>query len=313
MSYIDKIKFLVMDVDGTLTDGKVYMGNDRELIKAFDIKDGCAIKLLLPKCNITPVIITARKSEILNNRCQELGITELYQNIKDKRSALEEIIGRFSKEQGKNYSLENVAYIGDDIIDLECMQAVKKAGGLVAAPKDAVKEVLDIADFISVKAGGEGAVRELIDWFLKIKNANELSKIKEISPKALDFILNFCPWTENDGTYQLGGGTFANVMTYLTNDVSATYYESHQKYIDVQYIIYGNEEMLITDASQLKECVFKEYDEQKDIALYKYDAGRKIILDAGSAVVLYPNDAHRGAISNSETAKVRKIVVKVPV
>ena len=68
----EKIKFLIMDVDGTLTDGKIYMGQDGEMAKAFDIKDGAGIALVLPKNNIIPVIITARESKILANRCEEL-------------------------------------------------------------------------------------------------------------------------------------------------------------------------------------------------------------------------------------------------
>lgn len=72
------IKFLVLDVDGTLTDGKIYMGPDSELFKAFDIKDGCGIAVLLPKLGITPIVITARESRIVAKRCQELGIAEVH-------------------------------------------------------------------------------------------------------------------------------------------------------------------------------------------------------------------------------------------
>ena len=78
----EMIKFLVMDVDGTLTDGKIYMGSNGEVMKAFNIKDGCGIAMVLPKYGITPVIITARESKILENRCKELNITELHQGSK---------------------------------------------------------------------------------------------------------------------------------------------------------------------------------------------------------------------------------------
>ena len=78
------IKYLVMDVDGTLTDGKIYMGNDGEVMKAFDIKDGYGIHDLLPPSGIVPVIITGRGSEILLNRCEELGITKVFQNVHNK-------------------------------------------------------------------------------------------------------------------------------------------------------------------------------------------------------------------------------------
>ena len=81
---MSNIKFLVLDVDGTLTDGKIYMGAEGELFKAFDIKDGCGIKDILPQYNIVPVIITARDSMILIRRCKELNISNLYQNCGTK-------------------------------------------------------------------------------------------------------------------------------------------------------------------------------------------------------------------------------------
>ncbi|MCR5092911.1 MAG: 3-deoxy-D-manno-octulosonate 8-phosphate phosphatase [Lachnospiraceae bacterium] len=146
-----------MDVDGTLTDGKIYMGPSGEVFKAFDIKDGCGIYDLLPKAGIIPVIITARESQIVLNRSHELGITHVYQSCRDKLSKLFEITG------GK---LEEVAYIGDDILDLQCMGPVKDAGGITACPVDAVEEIKRIADFVSAKPGGSGAVREFIEWLI---------------------------------------------------------------------------------------------------------------------------------------------------
>lgn len=151
-----KIKYLVMDVDGTLTDGKIYMGNDGEMMKAFNIKDGCGIHDLAVPAGITPVIITGRSSQILLNRCAELGITEVHQGISDKMTALEQIAG----------DLSQVAYIGDDINDLNCMLQVKNAGGMIGCPADAVKKVKDIADYIASHNGGDGAVRDFIEWLL---------------------------------------------------------------------------------------------------------------------------------------------------
>lgn len=162
----EQIKFLVMDVDGTLTDGKIYMGPTGEAFKAFDIKDGCGIKDILPKYGIVPVIITARNSEILKRRCDELSITNLYQGIRNKIGKLDEILKEFSLKDNSNYTYENVAYIGDDILDLQCMEPVKEAGGLIGAPCDAVKSVIEIADFISTKYGGTGAVREFIEFIV---------------------------------------------------------------------------------------------------------------------------------------------------
>ena len=151
------IKYLVMDVDGTLTDGKIYMGDDGEMMKAFDIKDGCGIHDILIPAGITPVIITGRSSKILENRCKELGITNLHQGIRNKIEKLLTI----------TTDLSMVAYIGDDINDLSCMEPIKEAGGLVGCPADAVQKVIDLADFVSKRNGGNGAVREFIEWIVE--------------------------------------------------------------------------------------------------------------------------------------------------
>ena len=137
---MEQTKFFVMDVDGTLTDGKIYMGKDGELVKAFDIKDGCGILLVLPKYNITPVIITARKSKILENRCSELGIKELHQGVRDKLSMLKRIVGD---------DLRYVAYVGDDLPDIPCMEETRQAGGVVLCPADAISEVKALSNFVS--------------------------------------------------------------------------------------------------------------------------------------------------------------------
>lgn len=151
------IKYLVMDVDGTLTDGKIYMGNDGEVMKVFNIKDGCGIHDILIPAGITPVIITGRSSKILENRCKELGIENLHQGIRNKVEKLLTI----------TTDLSTVAYIGDDINDLSCMEPIKEASGFVGCPADAVQKVKDLSDFISTRNGGDGAVREFIEWLLK--------------------------------------------------------------------------------------------------------------------------------------------------
>lgn len=145
-----------MDVDGTLTDGKIYMGDDGEVMKAFDIKDGCGIHDILIPAGIIPVIITGRSSKILENRCKELGITNLHQGIRNKIEKLLTI----------TTDLSTVAYIGDDINDLSCMESIKEAGGLVGCPADAVQKVINLADFVSKRNGGNGAVREFIEWIV---------------------------------------------------------------------------------------------------------------------------------------------------
>lgn len=156
------IKYLVMDVDGTLTDGKIYMGNTGEVCKAFNIKDGCGIHDIAIPNGLIPVIITGRESQIILNRCKELGIQNIYQGVSNKLEKLISITQDFSE----------VAYIGDDINDLSCMKAVKEAGGIIGCPKDAVKKVVEIADYVAGHNGGDGAVRDFIEW-LVIQNCEK--------------------------------------------------------------------------------------------------------------------------------------------
>ncbi|MEH7495475.1 KdsC family phosphatase [Neobacillus niacini] len=153
---LSKIKMLVMDVDGTLTDGKIYVGDSGEVFKAFNVKDGYRL-INIEKYNIIPVIITGKKSEILSKRAAELKIEEVYQGIDDKLKVLDEVIKRYQ------LTYENVAYIGDDVNDIDCM----KVCYLKACPADAMKEVIDVVDYVCKSNGGNGAVREFIDLIVK--------------------------------------------------------------------------------------------------------------------------------------------------
>ena len=157
-----RIKLFFMDVDGTLTDGKLYIGNEGELFKAFDVKDGCGIHDILPKYNIIPVIITARTSRILEHRCKELKISHLYQGCRNKREKMIEVATEFNLSQNENGIIENTAYIGDDILDLQCMEIAAIKG----CPLDAVDEIKKVCDFISSRNAGSGAVREFIEWIV---------------------------------------------------------------------------------------------------------------------------------------------------
>lgn len=150
-----KIKMLVMDVDGTLTDGKIYIGENGEVMKAFNVKDGYGI-VMAKKQGILPVIITGRKSKIVEERCKELGIEELYQGIHDKVEVLKEVAERYK------ILLEEIAYIGDDLNDLDCI----KICGLTAAPNDAIYDVVKLVNYTCKCNGGNGAVREFIDYIL---------------------------------------------------------------------------------------------------------------------------------------------------
>lgn len=158
-----RIKALFLDVDGTLTDGKIYIGNDGELFKAFDVKDGCGIHDILPKYDIIPVIITARTSKILEHRCKELNIEHFYQGCRGKREKMIDVAKELHLRINKDGIIEDAAYMGDDILDLQCMEIA----GVKGCPKDAVGEVINVCDFVSRYNGGNGAVREFIEWLTR--------------------------------------------------------------------------------------------------------------------------------------------------
>lgn len=152
-----RIKALVMDVDATLTDGSLYIGEHGECIKKFHVRDGYAIHDMLPEMGIIPIIITGRKSQIVLCRCRELGIVHVIQGSTDKVSDLNRIL------EEENIALEETAYIGDDVNDLQCMQMV----GVCGCPGDAVREIKQISDYVSDKMGGNGAVRDFVEWIGK--------------------------------------------------------------------------------------------------------------------------------------------------
>jgi len=150
------IKLILLDVDGTLTDGGIYRDNNGEEFKKFNVKDGYII-INARKLGIDFGIITGRKSELVRIRAEELKIKYLYQGISEKVPILEKLM------ESHNLKKEEIAYMGDDLNDLGIMKKV----GLKGAPQDAVSEVKDIADFVSSKKGGEGAVREFVEFILK--------------------------------------------------------------------------------------------------------------------------------------------------
>lgn len=156
---------LFMDVDGTLTDGKIYMGNSGEVMKAFSIKDGYAVTHLLPRHGILPVIITGRESEAVRRRCEEIGINFIFQNVADKKEKMIAFAGAYGIYPNELGILPDTYYIGDDIPDLACMLIAEKKG----CPADAVGEIKAVADYISSKKGGEGAVREFVEWLCQGK------------------------------------------------------------------------------------------------------------------------------------------------
>ena len=163
-----KVKLLICDVDGVMSDGLIYMGNNGEELKAFNVRDGYGIRCLLTS-NIEVAIITGRKAKLLEDRAQTLGITYLYQGQSDKLLAYQQLLDTLQ------LSDEQIAYIGDDLIDWPGMAKV----GLSVAVADAHPLLLPKADYITRLGGGKGAVRELCDLILlsqgKLEEAKGLS------------------------------------------------------------------------------------------------------------------------------------------
>ena len=156
------IELLLMDVDGVLTDGKMYFipqqnGKTQEF-KSFNAVDGIGIRMLA-LFNISSGIITGRESEDAQERAELLAMKYAYQGFLSKTKPLEEIL----KDAG--VKPENTAYIGDDLTDIPVLKKV----GLACAPNNAIKEARDISHFVTEKVGGEGAVREVCDLILKSK------------------------------------------------------------------------------------------------------------------------------------------------
>ena len=149
------IKIFATDVDGVLTDGGMYYAESGNEWKKFNTRDGMGIKLL-QKTGIITAIVTQERTKLVARRAEKLTIPELHQGVMDKLSLVREMAIRYG------LTLSQVAYIGDDINDLETLKAV----GFSATPADGMPQVAAVVDYICRKKGGEGAVREIIDMIL---------------------------------------------------------------------------------------------------------------------------------------------------
>ena len=150
-----KIKLVIFDVDGVLTDGMLNYGPEGELFKQFNVKDGVGIKLLQQQ-GIKVAVITAKDSKPLAQRMSDLSVEYFYPGCNDKIKAFTELLDVFSLDK------EQVAYVGDDVIDLLVMEQV----GLAIAVADAHDFVKKSADYISSLKGGQGVAREVADLIL---------------------------------------------------------------------------------------------------------------------------------------------------
>jgi 3-deoxy-D-manno-octulosonate 8-phosphate phosphatase (KDO 8-P phosphatase) len=157
------IKLIVLDVDGTLTDGKITYDSNGVESKSFDVKDGLAIAAWTKQFGLKAAIITGRESTIVEKRANELGITHLYQKCHNKDEVLENIL----KEE--NLTWKNVAAIGDDINDLKMLEKAH----LSFCPSDAVTLIRNSVKIVCEKSGGNGAVREMVEYILKLQGQEE--------------------------------------------------------------------------------------------------------------------------------------------
>lgn len=157
---VQQVKFLALDVDGVLTDGGIILTAGQDESKRFDVQDGMGIRLA-QKSGIPVGIITSRNSKIVETRCIELGISDIHQGVADKTQALDFILKKYDLKH------QDISYIGDDIQDLPIMNKI----GLPIAVQNARELVKHSSLYITDANGGHGAVREAIEWILKLNGS----------------------------------------------------------------------------------------------------------------------------------------------
>lgn len=162
-----KIKLVIFDVDGVLTDGSLYIGDDGQEYKAFNSRDGHGIKMML-RNGVDGAIITGRTSKVVEHRVKDLGLGNVRQGCADKLPVYEEMV----KELDLKY--EQTAFIGDDIVDLPIMLKV----GLAIATKDAHPMVKEYSHWITPSAGGRGAARDLAEMMMHSQGTYESEMLK---------------------------------------------------------------------------------------------------------------------------------------
>ncbi len=161
----EKIKTLFLDVDGVLTDGTVMVNEQGEQLRSFSIKDGYAIQLGI-KVGLRIIVISGGRSKGVQHRLRGLGVTEIYLGVSNKLELMKEIL------EENNFHIEQVAFMGDDIPDIDCMQYV----GLALCPHDAVEDVKRVSAYVSPASGGRGCVRDVLEKILRLQKlwSNEL-------------------------------------------------------------------------------------------------------------------------------------------
>lgn len=306
---MNRIKYIVFDIDGTLTDGKIYISDKGEMMKAFDIKDGYAIYHLSDN-DIIPIVITGRDSKIVENRCKELKIEMLYQGVSNKLELLQIILNDLRKDY-PDLSLANFAYMGDDIPDMKCM----KACGLAGCPSDAVSSIAEISDYISPHKAGEGAARDFIEHIVRLNEKNSSSGkegVKERLDKAIEYISELDFNNLKPGRYEVSPDFYYTVKEYNMPADKVSRYESHREYIDIQWLCSGIERVYIKDINDLFPS--DEYDKEKDIIhYYGCDNMSSMVMQPGSCAILFPKDAHKSESFLGTDSVVKKIIGKLRV
>jgi len=153
---IRRVRLLILDVDGVMTDGSILFDEAGAESKGFNVRDGHGLKMLM-RYGIEVALLTGRRSRAVEHRAADLGIAEIHQGSLNKAETYAEILER------RNLAPEETAYAGDDIVDIPVLRQV----GFSAAPADAVPEVMKAVDYITGCLGGRGAVRELCEVILK--------------------------------------------------------------------------------------------------------------------------------------------------
>ena len=150
-----QIKLVIFDIDGVLTNGTLFIGDGGEEYKAFNSKDGHGLRMLI-ECGLQAAVITGRKSNVVRHRMNDLGIDIVFQGYRDKRPAFQALLEQTGLQP------EQIAYMGDDVVDLPVMTQV----GMAIAVQDAHPFVLQHADYVTEKPGGFGAAREAVETIL---------------------------------------------------------------------------------------------------------------------------------------------------
>lgn len=153
---MEKIKYLIIDVDGTMTDAGIYYDENGNELKKFCTKDAAAF-FAAHHVGIKIMVLTGRECAATTRRMTEMKVEFLYQNVKDKVTFLKKFISE------NNIKKEEIGYIGDDLNDYLAMQLC----GFIGCPSDSCREIIEIADYVSNKKGGQGAVRDVVEHMLR--------------------------------------------------------------------------------------------------------------------------------------------------